>query len=120
MCWDGMTNDPDTHCNSWDNAQDTAIGIIISLSIVFLALVYICFRKREFCTGQGPLRRIAEVILAMNDLSEDEGPYSEDDNAGSFLYFHVFMMFASIYLAMVLGNWGSANITNNDSKTYDK
>lgn len=115
-----MTNDTDTHCNTWDNAQDTALGIIISLSIISFTLTYVCFRKREVIKGQGPLRKIAEFILARESHHEEEESFIEDTNPYKLVHFHLFMALACLYLSMILTNWGSANITNNNSKTYDK
>ena len=115
-----MINDSNTHCNSWDNAKDTAIGILISLSIVCITLLYVCFRKREKIISQAPIRYIAELILAKEEYGEDEETYDEDDDGKNMLYFHIFMALLSICLSMILTNWGSANITNNAKKTYNK
>lgn len=120
LSWDAMTNDSNLHCNSWDNAQDTAIGIIIGLVVVGITLGYVCFRKREKIAEQTPIRVVAELILAKDNPEEDEELYDLNFKGKKILYFHLFMALVSIYMSMVLTNWGSANTTNNNSKTYNK
>lgn len=120
LCWDAMTNDTDSHCNTWDNAQDTVIGIIAGLVLMGLCLLYACFRKREKIKSQSPIRFVAELILPISDPMEDEESYNEMDDGYSMKYFYLYMALLSIYFSMVLTNWGSANITNNSSKTYNK
>jgi hypothetical protein len=115
-----MTNDASTHCNTWDNAQDTVMEILTDLAVVIGALMYVCFRKRETKAEQSWLRKVAERILAEIDPDEDEEPYNAQDDSRKMFWFHLFMALLSVYLSMVLTNWGSANITNNNKKTYDK
>lgn len=70
------------------------------------------------------LKSAAEPILAKEEESEGEKvAYKEetDEKYGqNLLFFHCFMLLNSFYLSMLLTNWGSANVTNNVSKTYEK
>ncbi|OMJ92313.1 hypothetical protein SteCoe_4975 [Stentor coeruleus] len=120
LCWDGMTDDPNEKCNTWTDAQDTFVEIIIGISIVSIALSYVCFRKREKIKEQSILRILAESILAKIDPNEDEDIFQEMGKSKKLFPFYMFMALASVYLSMLLTNWGSANVTNNSAKTYDE
>lgn len=123
LCWDALTNNPTKSCNDWDNAQDTGITITIGVVIMLITLAYISFRKREKIQDQTPLRNAAEPILAEDDAGEEQVAYKEEEHESygrKMIWFHAFMLLCSFYLSMLLTNWGSANIKNDDSKTYDK
>jgi hypothetical protein len=122
LCWDGLTNDTSGYCNTWDNAQDTGIVIAIGTVVLVITLGYVCFRKKEESHQEyAPIRSAAEPIIAKDEPGEEDMPYKEEETDGrKLLYFHLFMILASVYLCMLLTNWGAANITNNESKTYDK
>ena len=124
LCWDALTSDTATHCNTWDNSQDTGIIIAIGIIVLFITLGYVCFRKKEANSNiQAPNRNTADPILATDDAGEEGVPYNEEEREGDgrkLLYFHLFMVISSVYLSMLLTNWGAANVTNNDSRTYDK
>jgi len=123
LCWDGLTNNTNSHCNPWNTAQDTGISITISVVVLLITLTYICFRKREKIQDQTPLRNAAEPILADDEDGDEQVPYKEDADetlGKKLIWFHAFMLLSSFYLSMLLTNWGSANIKNDDSKTYEK
>lgn len=120
LCWYAMVNDSDIYCNTWNNAKDTAISIIMGLSILGFTLVYVCFQKREIAYKKSAISYVAELILTRYKAIDDLTPYNEKEDERKMVYFHLFMALASCYLSMVLTNWGSANITNNESKTYNK
>jgi hypothetical protein len=116
-----MTNNTREQCNDWNNAKDTGVSITVGVVILLATLAYICFRKREKIQDQTPLRNAAEPILA--DEDDEQVPYQvePDERYGrKMIGFHAFMLLASFYFSMLLTNWGSANIKNNDSKTYEK
>lgn len=115
-----MTDDPNEKCNSWTNAQDTFVEITVGVSIVSIALSYVCFRKREKIKEQSILRMLAESILAKTDPNEDEDMFQEMSKSKKLFPFYMFMALASVYLSMLLTNWGSANVTNDSAKTYDE
>jgi Serine incorporator (Serinc). len=122
LCWDGLTNDTNGSCNTWDNAQDTGITITIGVVVLLVTLIYISFRKREQNQDQALIRNAAEPILATEEESGEEAdlPYNEEADGRKMFYFHLFMILASVYFSMLLTNWGAANVTDSNSKTYDK
>lgn len=122
LCWDGLTNNTNEHCNTWDNAQDTGIVIAVGIFVLLITLGYVSFRKKEENHQEyAPIRSAAEPIIAKEESGEEDVPYKEEETDGrKLLYFHLFMILASVYMSMLLTNWGAANIENNESKTYDK
>ena len=122
LCWDGLTSDVSTHCNSWNNAQDTGIVISCGVLVLFITLGYACFRKTKPQLGDdGIIRTAAEPILAKDEPGEDKVSYNEGEGDGKqLIYFHLFMILGSVYLSMLLTNWGAANVTNDQNQTYDK
>jgi len=50
----------------------------------------------------------------------DEEIYNDQDSGRNLFFFHLYMALVSTYMSMILTNWGSANITNNPKKTYEK
>lgn len=121
LCWDGLTNDT-SQCNTWNSASDTAVNIAVGLVVLVVALTYVSLERKE-AKEDGQLKSAAEPILAKEEDGEEKVAFLEenDENYGQkFVYFHGFMMLSSFYLTMLLTNWGSANVTNNVGKTYEK
>jgi hypothetical protein len=74
--------------------------------------MYLCFKgKKEEVSGQSDnaLRDIADPLIAVKGEAEDNVDPETDDDRGM-IWFHLFMMLISIYLSMMMTNWGSANI----------
>jgi hypothetical protein len=113
-----MMNDANRRCNTWDNAKDTMIGIFAGIAVLGVNLAYVCFWKKKIKEEQSFIRVIAGRILAKE--IDDEMIYNEDEPGRNMLYFHLYMALVSLYMSMILTNWGSANITNDISKTYEK
>lgn len=105
--------------------MDTGINITVGIVVLSITLIYVCFRKKneEHPQEYAPIRNAAEPILAKEEPGEEDVPYKEEEEESDgrkLLYFHLFMALVSVYLCMLLTNWGAANSTNNESKTYDK
>lgn len=126
LCWDGLTNDTDTSCNTWDNAQETGIIIGAGIFVLMVTMAYISFRKREKINEQSHLRGAAEPILASENDEEEDKPFKEDhemideDYGKKMIYFHLFMLLSSFYMSMLLTNWGSAVISSDENSSYSK
>lgn len=122
LCWDGLTSSTSS-CNSWNSSSDTALTISFGLLVSLLALIYVSLMSKS-TNDNNNLKNATEPILAKEEESGGEKvAYKEesDENYGpNMLYFHCFMLLSSFYLSMLLTNWGSANVTNNVSKTYEK
>ena len=113
-----MMNDSDSHCNTWDTASDTIIGIFAGIGMLGVNLAYTCFWKRESVADQSFIRAIAGALLVKE--IPDEEIYNDQDSGRNLFFFHLYMALVSTYMSMILTNWGSANITNNPKKTYEK
>ena len=101
------------------------MAIAVGVGVLGITLVYVCFRKKDEQHAQeyAPIRNAAEPIMAKEEPGEEDVAYKEEEGEGDgrkLLYFHLFMALVSVYFCMLLTNWGAANVTNNDSKTYDK
>lgn len=118
LCWDGLTNDT-SECNTWNSAADTAVNIAAGLIVLVIALGYVSLKEQDEKKSD-EMQSAAQPILAKEEDGEKVAFKEEvDESYGqNFVYFHGFMLFSSFYLTMLLTNWGSANVTNNVSKTY--
>jgi hypothetical protein len=113
-----MMNDSNSHCNTWNTASDTIIGIFAGIGMLGVNLAYTCFWKRESVDDQSFIRAIAGALLVKE--IPDEDIYNVQDSGRNLFFFHLYMALVSTYMSMILTNWGSANITNNPKETYEK
>lgn len=118
LCWSGMMNDSNSHCNTWNTASDTIIGIFGGIGMLGVNLAYVCFWKRESVPNQSFLRAISGSLLVKH--IPDEDLYNDQDSGRNLFFFHLYMALISTYMSMILTNWGSANVTNDPKKTYQK
>lgn len=139
LTWSGLSN-MDKTCNPLLNNSSTTIAhLVFGLIVIMIALLYVSIGKSSNSSG---LIATKGVDIAKEVLEDDEQPkeatYKDEEKgaivkekskeqkeeeksdtsaykSNSFIYFHIIMVFASFYLAMILTNWGQPAI---EGKTF--
>lgn len=130
LTWSGLTNMGEI-CNTWligDGA--TIVNLIAGLIMIVAALLYISVGSSEKTSGQVKAAgvNVTQAILENPNGEEDEKMKRLNEEAGhnqavtkqkkkeisnevykgnSFIYFHIIMILACCYIAMLLTNFGS-------------
>ena len=97
---------------------------------VLALLVTSAVSKRESAQEAGVIERVADGVRE-EDEPDDEAARKEDIESAknaeevvahkiskATILFHVIMMAASVYYAMVLTNWGNPSVNNNTNDFY--
>jgi len=127
LTWSGLSNMPET-CNPLVDKESTTIAqIVFGLLVIIIALVYTSIGKAK--SSNEPSE--GGISIAQGALANDEGAeaaYRDEENGAinakkvekdgdlknykdnNFIYFHIIMIFASFYVAMILTNWGQPAI----------
>ncbi len=136
LTWSGLSNMPDT-CNPLlDKESATIAQIVFGLLVIIIALIYTSVGKAKTSSELSE----GGVSIAQGALANDEGAevaYRDEERGAenakqikkeeipkddmrmykdnNFIYFHIIMIFASFYVAMILTNWGQPAI---DGQTF--
>jgi len=143
LTWSALSNQDET-CNKLQNLSSTTlINLIVGLVFIVTSLIYVSIGSSEDNSGQvapGGVN-IPQAVLA-EPKNEDDAKRErlhDEENAGiqtnkgkeelkdlslrvyqsnSFIYFHLILLFASCYLAMLLTNWGAPVIDGDEFPTF--
>jgi energy-converting hydrogenase Eha subunit E len=132
MTWSGLSNQ-DLPCNSSLTASSTTIiNLVVGLVFIITSLIYVSIGSSEDNSGNvAPAGvNIPQAVLAEHKNEDDSKRerLNDEEAAGlqnqrgkeelkdlslkpyqsnSFIYFHIILLFASCYIAMLLTNWGA-------------
>jgi len=95
VCWQAITSNPNTDCNSLaeGTGSENLGSLIIGVIIVIVTLVYAC----------GSAANAAPTLCTYGVAEKENDP----DNKNYF--FHFVMAMGAMYMAMVLTNWGKSS-----------
>lgn len=113
LTWDALLNDPG-NCNTWDKELATGTSILIGSVIILLLLLIVSLKKEQPPKDGEIASKATNPILPENEGTappEDKESYSEESSERRMVYFMLFMMVCSVYLSMLLTNWGSPAIS---------
>ena len=105
LCWDALVSEPDSGCNDWTDTKSTVMVVVITLGVTVCVVLYVMFQKKRRMPRTPILEKIANLILA-----KEEDDDTEAERNRSLVYFHLFMALLSLYMGMMLTNWGGAMI----------
>ncbi len=132
LVWSAMGSRPDPECNAFIVSDtNTICQIVFGLFFAVLALlVTSSVSKRESSSGGGITEKLADGIRE-EDEEDNESARKEDIDTAknpdevvahkiskATCLFHLIMMTASIYYAMVLTNWGNPSVNNQTNDFY--
>jgi len=140
LTWSALSNqETEDNCNTLKDLDSTTIiNLVVGLVFIITSLIYVSIGSSEDNSGQvAPAGvNIPQAVLAEQKNEDDtkRERLADEENAGlqnqkgkeelkdlslkiyqsnSFIYFHLILLFASCYLAMLLTNWG-APVINGD------
>jgi len=101
ICWQAITSNPDTECNTFaeGTGSNNLAGLIVGIIIVVVALVYAC----------NSAANAAPTLCTFGVPSKEQDPDQKN------YFFHFVMAMGCMYMAMILTNWGKS--TGEDSNT---
>jgi len=130
LTWSGLSN-MDKTCNPLMNKDSTTIAhLVFGLLVVIIALIYVSLGKSSKSSGFVAPKGLDIAKEVLEDEEKPEEAYRDEERGravkdkegsldayknNSFIYFHIIMIFASFYLAMILTNWGQPVI---DGETF--
>ena len=120
LIWSGLSNMNET-CNSLLTEEFTTIfHLVFGLVFIITSLVYVSVGDSDSSTGQVMVAKgaLADKEPLQNDPDLEERMITRLRNyelkayeGNSFIYFHLIMLVACCYVAMLLTNWGSPVIS---------
>ena len=137
LTWSGLSN-MDKTCNPLLNKDSTTIAhLVFGLIVIAIALLYVSIGKSSKSSGfvapkgvdiakgvlededkSGEAYKDEERGKAVENKNKENGSQDSDLKAyknNNYIYFHIIMIFASFYMAMILTNWGQPVI---DGETF--
>lgn len=109
LTWAGLSS-TDDECNTLQDSESTALNITFGLIPLVIILLYVAFRKKERGEENNtPIKDIADPMIAKEEDDQDEG-VRDTERASSYVYFYLLLMLASIYIAMLVTNWGAPKV----------
>lgn len=122
--WSALASRPNRDCNPfWMRDHGTILQILFGLIFTFLTLVILAFGSNS--EGGGPESKLQKLAADDNDSKdelEEETRDGKKQEAHVFpispatMIFQAFMIFVSIYYAMLISNWGRPTV---DDDNYD-
>lgn len=115
LCWLALASEPDDLCNDWRDDKSTAIIVAFSVAVTFIVVAYVAFQTKDKVAGteQQPAQAVTGQVLA----KEDESGQTEEERDRGLVYFHALMILLSLYMAMMLTNWGAAKVTGGTAES---
>jgi len=120
LIWSGLSN-MDEACNALAMEESTTIfHLVFGLVFIITSLVYVSVGDSDSSTGQIAVAQgaLADKEPLQNDPDLEERMITRLRNyelkayeGNSFIYFHLIMLFACCYVAMLLTNWGKPVIS---------
>jgi len=132
LTWSGLSNMDDDQNPLKNSSSATIINLVVGLIFVIVSLIYVSLGDSEDTSGQMQAGgvNLPQAVLAEQKNEDDEKRQrlEDEEEAGivrkdakemkkelslniyqtnSFIYFHLILLFASCYVAMLLTNWGS-------------
>lgn len=109
LTWAGLSS-TDDECNTLEVEESTALNITFGLIPLIIILLYIGFRKKERGEeNNAPIREIADPMIAKEEDDQDEG-VRDTEKASSYVYFYLLLVLTSVYMAMLVTNWGAPKV----------
>lgn len=123
LTWTALASRPTDSCNPfYQEDHGTILQILFGLVFTFITLIILAFSKRD--TDKEHVENRLKNMVAEDDNSDDElektNKKGEKDKAHVFpisvptIIFQGFMIFVSIYYAMLITNWGRPTVDDDD------
>ena len=127
ILWAGMSSNPDETCNGLiQNADVMIVEIIFGFLLIVVSLSYMVFNTNKRSAKRIPIMGgdlNSHIILDEGDdeknRNQEELVINQSDDqslkpykTNIYIAFHGIMTVGSIYIAMLLTNWGSPNIND--------
>lgn len=131
ILWSGMSSNPNTECNELSKNSNTMIvEIIFGFFLIVLTLCYMVFNTNKRSAKRIPIMRGKDLNsnIILDEEEDDEKIHHEQElfdyrekekidplktyKTNIYVVFHAIMTICSIYIAMLLTNWGSPSIND--------
>jgi hypothetical protein len=120
LTWTALASRPQDKCNPfWQEEHGTILQILFGLVFTFLTLIILASgTKEEKDSPENKFKNIVADDKNSDDEIEETTPSGEKQKAHVFPVSHVsiifqgFMIFVSIYYAMLITNWGRPHVDN--------
>ena len=139
ILWSGLSANPDSDCNELiSNSDAMVVEIIFGFLLIVIALSYMVFNTNKRSSKRIPImagRDLNSNIILDEEEEKDNGnqqqelvdnrPKDESDEkmrpykTNIYVAFHGIMTISSVYIAMLLTNWGSPNINDTRLNKFD-
>ena len=126
LCWSALQSNPDAQCKPDTGASAVSVNVQMALGMA-VAVLSVCWTSLSATEGiealvkgseasdkaQGsastPLYTVESAGGGERTVEAEafEGAGDDDDEGGSLWLFHLVMMTASMYMAMLITNWGA-------------
>jgi len=117
LCWASVHANPDP-CNTVSLGSDDPQSIILGMAITVFSLSWTCYSastRNYFVEDIGENNQ----LMHCEEGSEDDEDDDEDDEDMEHLwFFHLMMATGSIYMAMLLTNWGTHSGEKNNAQMW--
>lgn len=124
LSWTAMASEPDETCNPFVKSNENTVAqiflgfIFTSLSILSISIITTSGDEEGFRSNWAE----AEDDHSLEDIEIGNKKVNVEDShifpiSNATIYFHIVMILASCYYAMLLSNWGDPTV-NNDKTTY--
>jgi len=133
ILWSGMSSNPDAGCNELiSNANTMVVEIIFGFLLIVIALTYMVFNTNKKSAKRIPIMRGKDLNsnIILDEGDEEKGPNNQQQQelfqnkekdvdesmkpykTNIYVVFHGIMTVASVYISMLLTNWGPPNIND--------
>jgi len=128
LTWTALASRPSDSCNPFYNEEHgTVLQILFGLIFTFLAMVILaCSTKNEDDSPENKFKDLVADDKESEDEIEETNPQGDTQKAHVFpvsiatVIFQAFMIFVSIYYAMLITNWGRPHIDDDYDYFIDK
>ena len=136
ILWSGMSSNPDASCNDLIfNKNTMVLEIVFGFLLIILSLTYMVFNTNKRSAKRLPIMRGKDInsnIILDEGGDEEKSPSNQNQQheelfqnreknvedsmkpylTNIYVAFHGIMTVGSIYISMLLTNWGSPNIND--------
>lgn len=130
ILWSGMSSNPDGECNDLIYNSNTMIfEIVFGFLLIVISLSYMVFNTKKrsakririgrnidlnsnIILDEGDEKKTQQQELVQQEHKVDDDKDMEPYKNNIYIAFHGIMTISSIYVAMLLTNWGSPNIND--------
>ncbi len=118
QAWAALESNPDASCKPFDLDENGSISVGVIFTV--LSLMWLAFQTSR---SAGAFFRGGNAGVLGDDVEENDGEKKEDDNKNDsegknllVAAFHAIMVCSTLYVSMVVTNWGAAQSSSQDAK----